>query len=191
MASSSGSQTDSGVRLNSTTVSSHEPPPTDPPLPIPLPYASAPPMTNLHPMTTRSKNNIHKPKLPPDFLIKHPIPKALLAAIQTPETEPTCYTEAVKNHASVPTTSSAPIYKAPDPTPCIITPNDPEQVKLFFERFPSLVEYQDLKRAFCKLGRVNKLFISTRKTDLGRRFGFVDILSPVPVSDLCVQANTI
>jgi hypothetical protein len=53
------------------------------------------------------------------------------------------------------------------------------------------VEYQDLKKAFFKLGRVTKLFISKRKTALGRRFGFVDILSPLPIFDLCVQANTI
>jgi hypothetical protein len=48
-------------------------------------------------MTTRSKNNIHKPKLPSDSHLRYPISKAFLAKFQTPEQEPTCYTKAVKN----------------------------------------------------------------------------------------------
>ena len=87
---------DHDVHLISPAIKSNEPPHTDSPTHIPLPSASAPPMQNLHPMTTRSKNNIHKPRLPPDFHVKYPIPKALLTTIQTLETEPTCYTEAVK-----------------------------------------------------------------------------------------------
>jgi histone deacetylase 1/2 len=96
VASPSGPQTDHGVHLISPAITFNEPQHTDPPPHIPLPSASAPPMQNLHPMTIRSKNNIHKSKLPPDFHVKYPIPKALLSTIQTPETEPTCYTEAVK-----------------------------------------------------------------------------------------------
>lgn len=129
-------------------------------------------------LTTKKPSDHHNKHIP------HPHPHLNIATLTSQKLP-------FRNHASVPTTSSAPIFKAPDPTPCIITPYGPEQVKLFFERFPSWVEYQDLKRAFCKLGRVTKLFISTRKTVLGRRFGFVDILSPVPISDLCDQANTI
>lgn len=129
-------------------------------------------------LTTKKPSDHHNKHIP------HPHPHLNIATLTSQKLP-------FRNHASVPTTSSAPIFKAPDPTPCIITPYGPEQVKLFFERFPSWVEYQDLKRAFCKLGRVTKLFISTRKIVLGRRFGFVDILSPVPISDLCDQANTI
>jgi hypothetical protein len=78
-----------------------------------------------------------------------------------------------RNHAPFPTPSSAPIYKVTDPTPCITTPNDPEQVKLFFERFPSWVEYQDLKKAFFKLGRVTKLFIPSMSPQRKIRNGFI------------------
>jgi RNA recognition motif-containing protein len=53
------------------------------------------------------------------------------------------------------------------------------------------VEYQDLKKTFGKFGRVIKLFLSKRKTVLGRRFGFVEILSPLPVSDLFDEASNV
>lgn len=53
------------------------------------------------------------------------------------------------------------------------------------------MEYQDLKRAFFKLGRVIKLFVSKRKTVLGRRFGFVNISSSLSVPTLCDQASQI
>ena len=53
------------------------------------------------------------------------------------------------------------------------------------------MEYQDLKKTFEKFGWVVKLFLSKRKTVLGRRFGFVEILSPLPVSDLCDQASNV
>ncbi|KAG6736003.1 hypothetical protein POTOM_061309 [Populus tomentosa] len=64
-------------------------------------------------------------------------------------------------------------------------------IKLFFERFPFYVEYQDLKKTFFKFGRVTKLFLFKRKTALGRRFGFVDILSPMFVIDLYDQASNL
>ena len=53
------------------------------------------------------------------------------------------------------------------------------------------MEYQDLKKTFGKFDRVIKLFLSKRKTVLGRRFGFVDILSPLPVFDICDQASKV
>ena len=54
-----------------------------------------------HPMITRSKNNITKPKLLLDGMIRCPLPKALLAIAQSSisETEPTCFTTAAKSHA--------------------------------------------------------------------------------------------
>ncbi|XP_011012881.1 PREDICTED: uncharacterized protein LOC105117043 [Populus euphratica] len=91
----------------------------------------------------------------------------------------------------IPVPSSAPTCKTPIPAPCASITNDAEHVKLFFERFPSWVDYQDLKRAFFKLSRVIKLFVSKRKTVLGRRFGFVDISSSLSVSTLCDQASRI
>jgi histone deacetylase 1/2 len=97
MASSSGLPRDHCVDLISPEINITEPQNTDSPPQVLLPSASAPPTQNWHPMTTRSKNNIHKPKLPSDSHVKYPIPKALLATFQTPETEPTCYIEAVKN----------------------------------------------------------------------------------------------
>ena len=53
--------------------------------------------TNNHPMTTRSKNNIHKPKIPPNSHTRYPLPKALMATVKQIEMEPTCFTEANKH----------------------------------------------------------------------------------------------
>ena len=91
----------------------------------------------------------------------------------------------------IPGPSFASTCKTPVPTPCTFINNDAEHVKLFFERFPSWVDYQDLKRAFCKLGRVFKLFVSKLKIVLGRRFGFVDISSSLSISSLYDQASWI
>uniref|UniRef100_A0A2N9ISY4 Reverse transcriptase Ty1/copia-type domain-containing protein n=1 Tax=Fagus sylvatica TaxID=28930 RepID=A0A2N9ISY4_FAGSY len=49
-----------------------------------------------HPMTTRSRANISKPKQMFPGLIKYPLPKALLAVHETPFHEPSCFTEASK-----------------------------------------------------------------------------------------------
>ena len=89
---------------------------------------------------------------------------------------------------TIPGPSSASTSKTTVPAPFN---NEAEHVKLFFERFPSWVDYQDLKRAFGKFGRVFKLFVSKRKTVLGRRFGFVDISSSLSVTSLCDQASLI
>ncbi|KAG6776173.1 hypothetical protein POTOM_019679 [Populus tomentosa] len=91
----------------------------------------------------------------------------------------------------IPGPSSVSTCKTPVPAPCTFINNDAEHVKLFFERFPSWVDYQDLRRAFCKLGRVSKLFVSKHKTVLERRFGFVDISSSLSISSLCDQASRI
>ena len=48
-------------------------------------------------MTTRSKNDVHKPKsLPADFVSKPP-PKAYFTDLAVLETEPTCFTQASKH----------------------------------------------------------------------------------------------
>ena len=59
------------------------------PAPVPTP----------HPMITRSKNFITKPKLPTDGTVRYPLPKALLAVAHgsLSEPEPTCYTMASKS----------------------------------------------------------------------------------------------
>ena len=62
-----------------------------------LPSPPTPQKQNLHPMTTKSKNNIHKPKLPSNSHVRYRIPKALLTTFQTLEQEPTCYSEAIEN----------------------------------------------------------------------------------------------
>jgi histone deacetylase 1/2 len=49
-------------------------------------------------MITRSKNNIHKPKILSDHHIRYPIPKALMTTLQPQNKEPTCYSTAVKHH---------------------------------------------------------------------------------------------
>jgi hypothetical protein len=47
---------------------------------------------------TRSKNNIHKPKIIFDHHLRYPIPKALMTTLQPHNQEPTCYSTAVKHH---------------------------------------------------------------------------------------------
>uniref|UniRef100_A0A2N9F2C9 Reverse transcriptase Ty1/copia-type domain-containing protein n=1 Tax=Fagus sylvatica TaxID=28930 RepID=A0A2N9F2C9_FAGSY len=60
-----------------------------------LPPSSTSPIPS-HPMITRSQNNITKPRKPTDGTILYPIPRALLAAVDSSITEPTCYSTAVK-----------------------------------------------------------------------------------------------
>uniref|UniRef100_A0A2N9G3J2 CCHC-type domain-containing protein n=1 Tax=Fagus sylvatica TaxID=28930 RepID=A0A2N9G3J2_FAGSY len=52
-----------------------------------------------HPMITRSKNFITKPRLPTDGTVRYPLPKALLAVAHgsLSDPEPTCYTVASKS----------------------------------------------------------------------------------------------
>ena len=49
-----------------------------------------------HPMTTRSKNNISKPKHHTNGTIRYPSPTALLAEHDFNDSEPTCYSTACK-----------------------------------------------------------------------------------------------
>jgi hypothetical protein len=56
-----------------------------------------PPVPSHHPMITRSKNNISKPKQLNDGTVKYPISHALLATVLPEISEPTCYTMAVKD----------------------------------------------------------------------------------------------
>ena len=49
-----------------------------------------------HPMPTRSKNNISKPKHHTDGTIRYPSPTALLAEHDFSDSEPTCYSTACK-----------------------------------------------------------------------------------------------
>uniref|UniRef100_A0A2N9FI51 Reverse transcriptase Ty1/copia-type domain-containing protein n=1 Tax=Fagus sylvatica TaxID=28930 RepID=A0A2N9FI51_FAGSY len=60
---------------------------------------AAPPLLPTHPMTTRSRNQIIKPKVHTDGTVRYPVSKALLAVAEgSPvDTEPTCFTSAVKN----------------------------------------------------------------------------------------------
>ena len=84
----------SGSPTRDVTLSQHE----DHPAPLLLPFPPLPQHQNIHSMITRSKNNIYKPKLASDSHIRYPIPKALMATIQPPEKEPTCYSTAIKHH---------------------------------------------------------------------------------------------
>ncbi|KAJ6948384.1 hypothetical protein NC651_002658 [Populus alba x Populus x berolinensis] len=93
--------------------------------------------------------------------------------------------------SSTPIIPSAPNTKSLGLSPLDIAHPILQPLKLFFERFPSWVDYHDLKKAFLKFGRVTKLFISKRKTTLGQRFGFVDILSSMSVNDLCDHASSL
>jgi hypothetical protein len=71
---------------------------SSPPETVSAPHASN---TSSHPMITRSKNHITKPKPPPAGMICYPLPKVLLAVAHTTmtEPEPTCFTTAAKSPA--------------------------------------------------------------------------------------------
>jgi hypothetical protein len=73
-----------------------EPPPSSSALPS---FTPNPPNTLTHPMLTRSKNNINKPKLPTDGTVRYPLPKALLAITNPISSlpEPTCFIVASKD----------------------------------------------------------------------------------------------
>jgi len=48
-------------------------------------------------MVTRSLNNIHKPKILTDGTTRYPLSHALTATLAFPESEPTCFSSAVKS----------------------------------------------------------------------------------------------
>lgn len=75
--------------------------------------------------------------------------------------QPICYTNNNQNNKHLPNTT---------PTPSVFS-------KFYFERFPSWIDYQDLKKAFSNISPVTNLFISSKKTKIGRRFGFVTFFS--------------
>jgi hypothetical protein len=74
------------------------------------------------------------------------------------------------NHPAIFARKSASNTKSLGLSPLDSAPPILQPIKLFFERFPSWVDYQDLKKTFLKFGRVTKLFLSKRKTALGQRF---------------------
>jgi len=63
--------------------------------------------------------------------------------------------------------------------------------KFFFERFPSWLDYHDLKKRLSKISHVTNLFVSRKKTSQGRRFGFVSFLSTLQESEICDSLNLI
>jgi len=63
--------------------------------------------------------------------------------------------------------------------------------KFFFERFPSWLDYHDLKKTFSKIGPVTNLFVSGKKTSRGRRFGFVSFLSILKEPEIYDSLNLI
>jgi hypothetical protein len=70
----------------------------------PLPAASSAsspslsvPLVSLHPMVTRAKNNISKPREFTNGRIRYPLPRALLAESSPLELEPTCHSTVVKD----------------------------------------------------------------------------------------------
>ena len=65
------------------------------PLPVPNTLTSNP--SSIHPMTTRAKNLITKPKIHTDGTICYPLPQALLAESTRSAIKPTCYSLAMKN----------------------------------------------------------------------------------------------
>ena len=65
----------------------------------PTPEPTIEPLLNHHPMLSRSKHHISKPKIPTDGTTRYPLPKALIVATTDSQitSEPTCFTTASKN----------------------------------------------------------------------------------------------
>jgi len=76
----------------------HESPvsPTSEQSSAPIDSSPAPP-PRIHQMVTRSLNNIHKPKTFTDGTTRYPLPHALTATLAFPDSEPTCFSSAVKS----------------------------------------------------------------------------------------------
>jgi len=89
--------------------------------------------------------------------------------------QPMCYTNNCQDNKHLPNTS---------PTLSVFT-------KFYFERFPSWIDYQDLKKSFSKISLVTNLFVSRKKTKIGRRFGFVTFFSHLKDTELCDSLNLI
>ncbi|KAI9400841.1 hypothetical protein POPTR_001G038975v4 [Populus trichocarpa] len=153
------------------------------------PSASSTPFTKNHPpMPVIASSTLNLHKTPYQHLQILPQPPTTTSPYSNSTDYPVTFTS---HQAASPVLPSKPSTKTFSPASYANAPTSPDHLKLFFERFPSWVEYQDLKKTFGKFGRVIKLFLSKRKTVLGRRFGFVEILSPLPVSDLCDQASNV
>jgi len=71
-----------------------QPAPCPPYNSTPHPNSPRPPLPTSHPMQTRSKSNIHKPRAFTDGTIFYPPPKALLTLKPSPTIEPTSFTTA-------------------------------------------------------------------------------------------------
>jgi hypothetical protein len=73
------------------------PPPPDPSyLTIPDTSSQTTLSSSTHPITTRAKNLITKPKIHTDGTVRYPLPRALLTESNQPAMEPTCYSTAMK-----------------------------------------------------------------------------------------------
>ena len=100
----------------------------------------------------------------------HPHQPATLNSLQ-----PICYTNNSQNTKHLPKIAL---------TPSVST-------KFYFERFPTWLDYQDLKKAFSKISLVTNLFVSRKKTKRGRRFGFVSFFSHLEDTNLCDRLNLV
>jgi hypothetical protein len=70
--------------------------------PLPAEFSASPspplaPPTSSHPMVTRARNNISKPREFIDGRVQYPLLRALLAESLTIEIEPTCHSITVKD----------------------------------------------------------------------------------------------
>jgi len=71
--------------------------PASPPIPVPNPTYTIPAISNTHPMVTRSKNHISKPKKTLDGHTLYPLPRALHVFAFPFCKEPTSFTKAYKS----------------------------------------------------------------------------------------------
>jgi hypothetical protein len=91
---------DSTSAMSEPVVNSNQDIPSPPPSPPSVASSDSPSLPvdqpRVHPMTTRSQNQIYKPKSFSDGTVRYPAPTALTASLSKSEVEPTCFSSAVK-----------------------------------------------------------------------------------------------
>jgi hypothetical protein len=143
---------------------------------ITLPVIPSAPITKNPPLPTitTSTLNLHKSSYQYAKIPSQP-PTATLASSKLAD-HPVTFTRNLTAPSVIP---SAPTTKNLSLTPYATTLSDSDHIKLFFERFPSVVEYQDLKKTFFKFGQVTKLFLSKRQNSSQMTFWFCGHIIPL------------
>ena len=107
------------------------------------PAASSTPFTKNHPMPVIASSILHLHKTPYQHLQILSQPPTTTSPYLNPTDYPITFPS---NQAASPVFPSEPPTKTCSSASYVNTPTDTDHLKMFFEIFPSWVEYQDLKK---------------------------------------------